>query len=114
MYNDEHFCWVRADIAMDILSQGHWSWNFLSICWRHCCFPKCFSSFGDNPCELLRVLFCYSCSVHESWCLALCYILIPSYDICLQGVNVIYRTRELEEEQAKRYSCVLSVIKLWI
>lgn len=24
-----------------------------------------------------------------------------------KGVNVIYRTRELEEEQAKRYSCVL-------
>lgn len=29
--------------------------------------------------------------------------------IYFKGVNVIYRTRELEEKQAKRYYCVLAL-----
>lgn len=99
MYNYQHFSWIGTNIAMDILSQGHWSFNLLSICWRHCCFPKRLSCFGDYSCELFQ----------SSW-LVIMYLmfLLSRNDIFyFKGVNVIYRTRELEEEQAKRYSCVL-------
>lgn len=39
------------------------------------------------------------------------FLLILSDNFCLQGVKVIQRTRELEEQQAQRYIIVLCFVK---
>ncbi|KAL9832671.1 Glycosyltransferase-like protein [Arabidopsis thaliana] len=61
-----HFCWLRANIAMDLLSQSYWSFNIYLFVEGKAASPN-----------VSRVL--------ET---------IP-------GVKVIYRTKELEEKQAK-------------
>lgn len=114
MHYNKHFCWFRADFTLDLLSQGHWSFKLFPFCGRKGCLPKCIQSFRNHSGEPRSIL----CLSTVNSMLINFYLIFWSCHIQVriifffQGVKVIYRTKELEEQQAKRF--VYFLFEIWI
>lgn len=107
MHHVEHFSWFRTNFALVVLPQSYWCDKLLSVCRRKRCKTYCFGGSRIYSCKFpppldLKTSICsFSCFLDHSL-VKLLLIIYFFAGIVFQGVKVIYRSRELEEKQAKR------------